>query len=146
MFVALSGERYPLWRAVDEHAVELDILLQKRRDKAAAKRVFKTCTAFEPGTGQDRHRSVAQLSGGKSRDTEPCECEASVCQIGSSAEQPREEILQPARERAPHARFTRPETHTEISVVLRTDQAQFAARFVEWRKLAEIAQNPYTAF
>jgi IS66 C-terminal element/DDE domain len=36
MFVTLRGERYPLWRAVDEHAVELDILLQKRRDKVRA--------------------------------------------------------------------------------------------------------------
>src|SRR5258706_7042668 len=41
MFVTLRGEPYLLWRAVDEHGVELDILLQKRRDKAAAKRFFK---------------------------------------------------------------------------------------------------------
>ncbi|MFM0367687.1 DDE-type integrase/transposase/recombinase, partial [Paraburkholderia sediminicola] len=34
-------EPYLLWRAVDEHGTELDILLQKRRDKAAAKRFFK---------------------------------------------------------------------------------------------------------
>ncbi|CAB3810750.1 IS6 family transposase ISApr5 [Paraburkholderia fynbosensis] len=40
MFVALRGEAY-LWRAVDEHGVELDLLLQKRRDKAVAKRFFK---------------------------------------------------------------------------------------------------------
>ncbi len=37
----LCGEPYLLWRAVDEHGVELDILLQKRRDKAAAKRFFQ---------------------------------------------------------------------------------------------------------
>jgi putative transposase len=30
-----------LWRAVDQHGAELDVLLQKRRDKAAAKRFFK---------------------------------------------------------------------------------------------------------
>ena len=36
----LRGEPFLLWRAVDEHGTELDILLQKRRDKAAAKRVF----------------------------------------------------------------------------------------------------------
>lgn len=35
----LRGEPYVLWRAVDEHGTELDIL-QKRRDKAAAKRFF----------------------------------------------------------------------------------------------------------
>ncbi len=36
MFVTLRGEPYLLWRAVDEHGVELDVLLQKRRDRAAA--------------------------------------------------------------------------------------------------------------
>ncbi|MGF6507766.1 transposase-like protein [Paraburkholderia sp. 32] len=40
MFVTLRGEPYLLWRAVDEHGAELEILLQKRRDKAAAKRFF----------------------------------------------------------------------------------------------------------
>ncbi len=34
-----------LWRAVDQHGAELDILLQKRRDKAAAKRFFKQVLA-----------------------------------------------------------------------------------------------------
>jgi putative transposase len=34
MFVKLRGEPYLLWRAVDEHGAELDVLLQKRRDKA----------------------------------------------------------------------------------------------------------------
>jgi len=40
VFVTLRGEPYLLWRAVDQHRAELDILLQKRRDKAAAKRFF----------------------------------------------------------------------------------------------------------
>jgi putative transposase len=40
MFVNLRGEPYVLWRAVGEHGTELDVLLQKRRDKAAAKRFF----------------------------------------------------------------------------------------------------------
>ncbi|QKM51841.1 hypothetical protein B7760_05919 (plasmid) [Burkholderia glumae] len=41
MFVYLRGEFWLLWRAVDEHGAELDILLQKQRDKAAAKRFFQ---------------------------------------------------------------------------------------------------------
>ncbi|GAB7541137.1 hypothetical protein CS8_008000 [Cupriavidus sp. 8B] len=45
MFVTLRGEPYLLWRAVDQHGAELDILLQKRRDKAAAKRFFKRVLA-----------------------------------------------------------------------------------------------------
>jgi hypothetical protein len=34
MFVTLRGEPYLLWRAVDQHGAELDVLAQKRRDKA----------------------------------------------------------------------------------------------------------------
>src|SRR5260370_16908274 len=40
MFVTLRGEPHLLWRAVDEHGAELDVLLQKRLDKAAPKRAF----------------------------------------------------------------------------------------------------------
>jgi putative transposase len=39
--MTLRRESYLLWRAVDEHGTELDILLQKRRGKAAAERFFK---------------------------------------------------------------------------------------------------------
>src|ERR1700692_841893 len=48
MFVTLRGEPYLLWRAVDAHGAELDILMQKRRDKAAAKRFFKRVLASWP--------------------------------------------------------------------------------------------------
>ena len=34
VFVTLGGEPYLLWRAVDQHGAQLDILLQKRRDTA----------------------------------------------------------------------------------------------------------------
>ncbi len=39
--LSLRGESWLRWRAVDEHGAELDILLQKRRDTAAAKRFFQ---------------------------------------------------------------------------------------------------------
>jgi putative transposase len=41
LFVTLRGEPYLLWHAVDEHRAELDVLVQKRRDKAPAKRFFR---------------------------------------------------------------------------------------------------------
>ncbi len=47
-FLKLQGEPYVLWRAVDEHGTELDVLLQKRRDKAAAKRFFKRVLRSNP--------------------------------------------------------------------------------------------------
>jgi putative transposase len=48
VFVHVSGEPYLLWRAVDQHGAEVDILLQKRRDKAAAKRFFQRLLAQYP--------------------------------------------------------------------------------------------------
>lgn len=41
VFVRISGELHYLWRAVDQDGDELDILVQKHRDKRAAKRFFR---------------------------------------------------------------------------------------------------------
>ncbi|WP_405691534.1 IS6 family transposase [Streptomyces sp. NBC_00057] len=41
VFVKISGEQKYLWRAVDQDGNVLDILLQSRRDKAAAGRFFR---------------------------------------------------------------------------------------------------------
>ncbi|CAB3774770.1 hypothetical protein LMG29542_08152 [Paraburkholderia humisilvae] len=48
MAVCLRGEPHWLWRAVDEHGTELDVLLQKCRDKAVAKRFFKLVLRSAP--------------------------------------------------------------------------------------------------
>ncbi|MEM5332258.1 DDE-type integrase/transposase/recombinase, partial [Paraburkholderia sp. JHI2823] len=45
MFVTLRGEPYLLWRAVDEHGTELDVLVH---DKAAAKRFFRRVLRSNP--------------------------------------------------------------------------------------------------
>jgi putative transposase len=41
VFVTISRERHYLWRAVDQDGEVLDILVQKRRNKHAAKRFFR---------------------------------------------------------------------------------------------------------
>ncbi|PZG92188.1 IS6 family transposase [Streptomyces sp. NTH33] len=41
VFVKVNGEQQYLWRAVDQDGNVLDILLQSRRDKAAARRFFR---------------------------------------------------------------------------------------------------------
>ena len=47
--VKIKGQRYWLWRAIDEEGYELDILLQARRNAQAAKRFFKKLLkAYEP--------------------------------------------------------------------------------------------------
>jgi len=41
MFIKMNGEDHYLWRAVDQDGNVLDILVQSRRDKKAAKRFFR---------------------------------------------------------------------------------------------------------
>ena len=41
VFITINGVRHYLWRAVDQDGDVIDILVQKRRDKRAAKRLFR---------------------------------------------------------------------------------------------------------
>ena len=41
VFIRIQGVQHYLWRAVDQHGVVLDILVQDRRDAQAAKRFFR---------------------------------------------------------------------------------------------------------
>ncbi len=45
VFLRIGGELHYLWRAVDQHGVVLDILVQDRRNATAAKRFFKRLLA-----------------------------------------------------------------------------------------------------
>ena len=45
MFLRINGVLHHLWRAVDQHGVVLDILVQDRRNATAAKRFFKRLLA-----------------------------------------------------------------------------------------------------
>ena len=41
VFLKINGKVHYLWRAVDQHGAVLDILVQSRRNKAAAKTFFR---------------------------------------------------------------------------------------------------------
>jgi putative transposase len=43
VFLKINGELFYLWRAVDQHGVVLDILVQERRNATAAKRFSSVC-------------------------------------------------------------------------------------------------------
>jgi putative transposase len=45
VFLKINGELHYLWRAVDQHGVVLDILVQDRRNATAAKRFFRRLLA-----------------------------------------------------------------------------------------------------
>ena|SRR5450830_1090393 len=91
MFVTLRGEPYLLWRAVDQHGAELDVLLQKRRDKVGRSETLLQARArrLPAGTTQDRHRPIAQLPGREGRDRAACQCPARLREGQCSREQPR---------------------------------------------------------
>jgi hypothetical protein len=46
----IRGKRHWLWRAVDQHGVVLDILVQGRRDQASAERFLRRVLDGEGGT------------------------------------------------------------------------------------------------
>jgi putative transposase len=63
VFLTIHGKRHYLWRAVDQDGHVLDILVQRRRDKTAAKRFFrkllKTCRYVPRVIVTDRLKSYA---------------------------------------------------------------------------------------
>ncbi|CAB3810712.1 hypothetical protein LMG28614_07322 [Paraburkholderia ultramafica] len=162
MFVTLRGEPWLLWRAVDEHGIELDILLQKRRDKAAAKRFFKRVLAACPAAPKkivtDQLRSyraakaeIPALANVKHVFVKAC------ARVNNRAENSH----QPTRERERRMRgFRLPErTQSFLSCfglirqhfalkrhLLRASlyRKQLAARFEAWRLFTGIAQAPST--
>jgi putative transposase len=41
---SIAGKKHWLWRAVDQHGIVLDILVQSRRNAKAAKRLLRICS------------------------------------------------------------------------------------------------------
>jgi len=122
MFVTLRGEPYLLLRAVDEHGTELDILLQKRRDKAAAKRFFKRVLRSSPVprkivTDQLRSYPVA-----KAEIPELASVKHVFVKAAARLNNRAENSHQPTRERE------RPETHADIPLELRADPTTLRAQ------------------
>jgi putative transposase len=50
VFIKINGVLHYLWRAVDQDGDEIDILVQKRKDKGAAMRFFKRLLEGEGAT------------------------------------------------------------------------------------------------
>jgi putative transposase len=118
VFVTLRGEPYLLWRAVDQHGAELDILLQKRRDKAAAKRFFKRVLASCPEA--PRKIVTDQLRSYPAAKAEIPELEHFMhvfVRASARLNNRAENSHQPTRERErPHAWLSRSGTHPSILV------------------------------
>jgi transposase-like protein len=62
----MAGKKHWLWRAVDQDGVVLDVLVQSRRDKHAAKRLLrKLLKKADAAAARHDHRQAGELSRGE---------------------------------------------------------------------------------
>jgi putative transposase len=163
LFIKLRGEPYLLWRAVDEHGVELDVLIQKRRDKAAAKRFFKRVLRSNPVPRKIVTDQLRSYLAAKAEIPELANVKHLFVKAAARLNNRAENSHQPTRERERRMRGFRDPKRTQKFLLcfgpirqhfalkrhlLRASlyRKQLAARFVVWRKFTELAQNPSTAF
>jgi hypothetical protein len=65
MAVAIAGRQFWLWRAVDDEGEVLDLLVQRRRDKAAAVKLMRKLLkkqGFAPATARQGSKSGCRLA------------------------------------------------------------------------------------
>ncbi|WP_323123328.1 IS6 family transposase [Burkholderia alba] len=159
MGVSLRGEPYLLWRAVDEHGAELDVLLQKRRDKVAAKRFFlrvlRTCPAPRMIV-TDQLRSYPAV---KADIPEPANVKHVFVKVATRVNNRVESSHQPTRERERRMRGFRNPQRTQVFLscvgpirqhfalkrhVLRASlyRKQLATQFETWQLFTGMTQDP----
>nr|WP_026226052.1 IS6 family transposase [Paraburkholderia tuberum] len=163
MFVTLRGEAYLLWRAVDEHGAELDILLQKRRDKAAAKRFFKHVLQSCPVPRKIVTDQLRSYPAAKAEIPELAGVKHVFVKAAARVNNRAKNSHQPTRERERRMRGFRDPKRTQDFLssfglirqhfalkrhLLRASlyRKQLAARFAAWHAFTELSQNPSTAF
>ncbi|WP_371801354.1 MULTISPECIES: IS6 family transposase [unclassified Streptomyces] len=99
VFIKINGEQKYLWRAVDADGNVLDILVQNRRDTAAARRFFrrllKTTCSVPRVVVTDKLRSY----GAAHREVMPSVEHRSHKGLNNRAENSRQPTRQPARQR-----------------------------------------------
>ena len=82
VFLKINGRIHYLWRAVDQDGDVLDILVQSKRDKKAAKKFFrKLLKGLQVCAACDHHRQVEELQRSESRSASECRTPATeVCE------------------------------------------------------------------
>ena len=163
MFITLRGEPYVLWRAVDEYGIELDILLQKRCDKAAAKRFFKRVLRSSPVPRKIVTDQLRSYPAAKVEIPELANVKHVFVKAAAWLNNRAENSHQPTRERARCMRGFRDPKRTQKCQscfgpirqhlalkrhLLRASlfRKQLPAQFDAWRKFTDITQNPTTVF
>ncbi|WP_186019147.1 IS6 family transposase [Burkholderia gladioli] len=159
IFVKLRGEPWLLWRAVDEHGAELDILLQKRRDKAAAKRFFQRVLRSFPVPRKIVTDPLRSYPAAKAGIPALVDVKHVFVKAAARVNNRAENSHQPTRERERRMRGFRDPTRTQAFLeslgLIRQHFAlkrhllsaslyrkHLAVRFSTWCELTEVTQNP----
>ncbi|KVZ82217.1 transposase [Burkholderia ubonensis] len=159
MAVSLRGEPYLLWRAVDEHGVELDVLLQKRRDKAVAKRFFQRMLRTCPAPRKIVTDQLRSYPAAKADIPELANVKHVFVKAAARVNNRAENSHQPTRERERRMRGFRLPGRTQAFLscfgpirqhfalkrhLLRASlyRKQLAAQSETWRRITEIAPSP----
>ncbi|MGO4157018.1 IS6 family transposase [Cupriavidus sp. YAF13] len=162
MFVMLRGEPYLLWRAVDEHGAELDILLQRCRDKAAAKRFFLFVLRSCPAPRKIVTDQLRSYPAAKADIPELANVKHVFVKAAARVNNRAENSHQPTRERERRMRGFRDRVRTQAFLSnfgpIRQHFAlkrhllsaslyrkHLAVRFATWHEFTEVAQNPSIA-
>ncbi|UIF88379.1 IS6 family transposase (plasmid) [Cupriavidus necator] len=162
MFVTLRGEPYLLWRAVDEHGAELDVLLQKRRDKAAAKRFFQRVLRSCPAPRKIITDQLRSYPAAKADIPELANVKHVFVKASARVNNRAKNSHQPTRERERRMRGFRDRQRAQAFLssfgpirqhfalkrhLLRASlyRKHLAARFTAWREFTEVAQDPSMA-
>jgi putative transposase len=131
VFLSIRGERHDLWRAVDQDGNGLDILVQRRRDKHAAKKFFrkrlKSLTYVPRVLITDKLKSY----GAAKRDLLPSVEHRQHCYLNNRAENSH----QPTRY-GPIAQHFRPRRHLLPAPIYREEMRQ---RFQSWQEVTSMA-------
>src|ERR1700733_14487824 len=159
MFVTLRGEPYVLWRAVDEHGAELDVLVQKRRDKAAAKRFFRKVLRSNPVPRKIVTEQLRSYPAAKAEIPELAHVKHVFVKASARVNNRAENSHQPTRERERRMRGFRVPERTQAFLssfglirqhfalkrhLLRASlyRKQLGDRFASWHCLTELTQGP----
>ena len=160
MFVTLRGEPYLLWRAVDQHGAELEILLQKRRDTAAALRFFKRVLAScREGPRKIVTNQLRSYTAAKAQIPDPSNVKHVFVRASARMNNRAENSHQPTRERERRMGGFRDPERTQAFLssfgpirqhfalkrhLLRVSlhRSQLGERFAAWHRFTELTQNP----
>ncbi len=159
MGMSLRGEPYLLWRAIDEHGAELDVLLQKRRDKIAAKRFFQRVLHTCPAPRMIVTDQLRSYPAAKADIPELANVKHVLVKAAARVNNRAENSHQPTRERERRMHGFRDPQRTQVFLscvgpirqhfalkrhVLRAPlyRKQLATQFETWRLLTGMTQNP----